>query len=228
MTITMADSGKAPSPLEFVKFCADQDVLKFGEFRLKSGRKSPYFFNAGLFTSGTAVKKLGEFYAGALVESGIEFDHLFGPAYKGIPLATATSIGLSSLFNRDVEYTFNRKVAKDHGEGGNLVGASMKGKKVVIVDDVITAGTAIRESLEILSKEGCTVAGVLVAMDRQEKAPDSELSAIQGVEKEYGFPVASIIKLADIVKHLEASGDAYTGPLEALRKYRDEYGVIGN
>ncbi|CAD7926775.1 unnamed protein product [Amoebophrya sp. A120] len=208
---------------EFVEFCLTQQALKFGSFTLKSGRQSPFFFNAGSFNSGTSVGELGEFYADALVSSGLEFDHLFGPAYKGIPLVTATAIGLRG-HKKDIPFTFNRKVEKDHGEGGVFVGADLANKKVIIVDDVITAGTAIRESLTLLEKiPGCTVVGVLVALDRQEKVSlEENLSAIQKVEQEFKFPVISIIQLGDLQLYLKDKGDPL---LDAVVQYREQYGV---
>lgn len=187
--------------LDFVRFSLGQGVLKFGQFKVKSGRLSPYFFNAGLFDSGKSVGELAQFYAQALVDSGVEFDMLFGPAYKGISLATATSIALANhpaLKGRDVPFAFNRKEAKDHGEGGVLVGAPLQGK-VVIIDDVITAGTSVRESVDIIRKAGATPAAVLIALDRMERAgPDDALSAhsaVQDVSQTYGIPVVSIASL---------------------------------
>ena len=214
----------------FVRFALDQGVLRFGEFKTKSGRLSPYFFNAGLFNSGLSVGRLAEFYAQALVDSGLQFDMLFGPAYKGIPLSTATAIALArhpALQGRDVPFAFNRKEAKDHGEGGVLVGAPLKGK-VIIIDDVITAGTSVRESVEIIRQAGAEPAGVLIALDRMERAgPDGALSAhsaVQEVQRAYGIPVVSIASLSDIMALLENDSTlaAYRSAVEA---YRDRYGV---
>ena len=169
---------------DFIKFCLEFEALRFGEFTLKSGRTSPYFFNAGQFKTGEAMMKLGEAYADAILQSGVEFDMIFGPAYKGIPLATTTAIALARK-GRDVPFCFNRKEKKDHGEGGSIVGAPLKGR-VLVVDDVITAGTAIRESVQILKGSAeCKLAGVVISLDRQEKAPNSDLSAIQSVNKEF-------------------------------------------
>ena len=208
---------------EFLGFAIDQGVLRFGEFTLKSGRTSPYFFNAGLFNTGGALARLGRYYAQAIVDAGIEFDMIFGPAYKGIPLAAATAMALADHHGRDVPYCFNRKEAKDHGEGGNLVGAPLEGR-VLIVDDVITAGTAIRESVDIIQAAGATPAGVLISLNRQERGR-GELSAIQEVERDYGLSVASIVDLADLLAFIkDQSGDlaAYVDKVEA---YRAEYGV---
>ena len=206
----------------FLEFAIDAGVLRFGEFTLKSGRISPYFFNAGLFNTGRHLARLGRFYAQAIVDSGRDFDVLFGPAYKGIPLAAATGIALADHFERDLPWCFNRKEAKDHGEGGNLVGAPLQGR-VLIVDDVITAGTAIRESVDIIQAAGATPAGVVIALDRQERGR-GERSAIQEVEQELGLPVLSIVTLADLQAWLEGgAGNADT--LERIRAYRAEYGV---
>lgn len=182
---------------EFIEFALERQVLRFGEFTLKSGRKSPYFFNAGLFNTGRDLARLGRFYAAALVDAGIDYDLLFGPAYKGIPIATTTAVALAEHHDLDIPYCFNRKEKKDHGEGGNLVGSELKGK-VMLVDDVITAGTAIRESMEIIQANGATLAGVLIALDRQEKGK-GELSAIQEVERDFGCQIVAIIKLADLI-----------------------------
>ncbi|MGI3092111.1 orotate phosphoribosyltransferase [Vibrio sp. 1-2 (7-a)] len=207
---------------EFIEFALEKEVLKFGEFTLKSGRKSPYFFNAGLFNTGRDLARLGRFYAAALADSGIEFDVLFGPAYKGIPIATTTAVALADHHDIDTPYCFNRKEAKDHGEGGNLVGSALEGR-IMLVDDVITAGTAIRESMEIIQANGADLAGVLVAIDRQEKGK-GELSAIQEVERDFGCAVISIVSLGDLVTYLEEKGDA-AGHLEAVKAYRSEYGI---
>ena len=207
---------------EFIEFALEKEVLKFGEFTLKSGRKSPYFFNAGLFNTGRDLARLGRFYAAALADSGIEFDVLFGPAYKGIPIATTTAVALADHHDVDTPYCFNRKEAKDHGEGGNLVGSALEGR-IMLVDDVITAGTAIRESMEIIKANGADLAGVLVAIDRQEKGK-GELSAIQEVERDFGCAIISIVSLTDLVTFLEEKGtDAEQ--LEAVKAYRAEYGI---
>jgi orotate phosphoribosyltransferase len=207
---------------EFIEFALEKEVLKFGEFTLKSGRKSPYFFNAGLFNTGRDLARLGRFYAAALADSGIEFDVLFGPAYKGIPIATTTAVALADHHDIDTPYCFNRKEAKDHGEGGSLVGSALEGR-IMLVDDVITAGTAIRESMEIIKSNGADLAGVLVAIDRQEKGK-GELSAIQEVERDFGCAVISIVSLGDLVTYLEEKGNA-TEHLEAVKAYRAEYGI---
>ncbi len=207
---------------DFIEFAIKQNVLKFGEFTLKSGRKSPYFFNAGLFNSGLALAKLGKFYAAALKDSGIDYDILFGPAYKGIPLASATAIALAEHHDIDSPYAFNRKEAKDHGEGGTIVGAALTGK-IMIIDDVITAGTAIREVIEIIRQAGAEPAGVLIALDRQEKG-QGELSAIQEVEKDYGIPVASIVNLNQVLEYLKQD-PAMDQHAESVAAYREKYGV---
>jgi orotate phosphoribosyltransferase len=206
---------------DFIRLCIELGVLRFGEFRLKSGRQSPYFFNAGLFNSGRAIAALGRHYARAAALSGVAFDMLFGPAYKGIPLVTATAAALAVHEARDVPFTFNRKEAKDHGEGGNLVGAPLAGR-VLIVDDVITAGTAIRESVEIIRRHGATPAGVLIALDREERG-QGERSAVQEVQDDFGLPVVAVLRLRDLLTHLEATGE--TAILASVRAYRDRYGV---
>ncbi|WP_322803452.1 orotate phosphoribosyltransferase [Vibrio alfacsensis] len=207
---------------EFIEFALEKQVLKFGDFTLKSGRKSPYFFNAGLFNTGRDLARLGRFYAAALADSGIEFDVLFGPAYKGIPIATTTAVALADHHGIDTPYCFNRKEAKDHGEGGNLVGSALEGR-IMLVDDVITAGTAIRESMEIIQANGADLAGVLVAIDRQEKGK-GELSAIQEVERDFGCAIISIVSLTDLVTFLEEKGTDKEH-LEAVKAYRAEYGI---
>ncbi len=207
---------------QFIEFALEKEVLKFGEFTLKSGRKSPYFFNAGLFNTGRDLARLGRFYAEALVDAGIDYDVLFGPAYKGIPIATTTAVALADHHNVDTPYCFNRKEAKTHGEGGSLVGSPLEGR-IMLVDDVITAGTAIRESMEIIKACGADLAGVLVAIDRQEKGK-GELSAIQEVERDFGCAVISIVSLGDLITYLEEKGDA-TEHLEAVKAYRAEYGI---
>ncbi len=207
---------------EFIEFALEKQVLKFGEFTLKSGRKSPYFFNAGLFNTGRDLARLGRFYAAALVDSGIEFDVLFGPAYKGIPIATTTAVALADHHDVDTPYCFNRKEAKGHGEGGNLVGSKLEGR-VMLVDDVITAGTAIRESMELIQANKADLAGVLVAIDRQEKGK-GELSAIQEVERDFGCAVISIVSLTDLITYLEQQG-GNAEHLEAVKAYRAQYGI---
>jgi orotate phosphoribosyltransferase len=207
---------------EFIEFALEKQVLKFGEFTLKSGRTSPYFFNAGLFNTGRDLARLGRFYAAALEDAGIEYDLLFGPAYKGIPIATTTAVALADHYNKDVPYCFNRKEAKTHGEGGSLVGSPLEGR-IMLVDDVITAGTAIRESMEIIATAGADLSGVLIALDRQEKGK-AELSAIQEVERDFGTQVVSIVKLADLITYLEEQG-SMGEHLEAVKAYRDQYGV---
>jgi len=208
---------------EFLGFAIDQGVLRFGEFTLKSGRTSPYFFNAGLFNTGGALARLGRYYAQAIVDAGIGFDMLFGPAYKGIPLASATAIALADHHGRDVPYCFNRKEAKDHGEGGNLVGAPLAGR-VLIVDDVITARTAIRESVDIIQAAGATPAGVLISLNRQERGR-GELSAIQEVERDYGLSVASIVDLSDLLAFIKDQPGELAGFVDRVEAYRAEYGV---
>jgi len=211
---------------EFIEFALAKNVLRFGEFTLKSGRTSPYFFNAGLFNTGGDLAKLGRYYASALVGSDIEFDLLFGPAYKGIPIATTTAVALADHHNMDLPYCFNRKEAKTHGEGGSLVGSPLEGK-IMLVDDVITAGTAIRESMEIIKAHGADLSGVLIALDRQEKG-QGELSAIQEVERDFGTQVISIVTLADLITYLEekVTEDAsLTESLESIRQYRENYGI---
>ena len=207
---------------DFLEFAIQVGVLRFGEFTLKSGRTSPYFFNAGLFNSGGHLARLGRFYAQAIVDSGTAFDVLFGPAYKGIPLATATGIALADHHALDVPYCFNRKEAKDHGEGGNLVGAALQGR-ILIIDDVITAGTAIRESLDIIAANGATAAGVVIALDRQERGQDTR-SAIQEVEQDLGLRVTSIVTLAELQTFLSAQPE-YRNSLQAIEAYREKFGV---
>jgi orotate phosphoribosyltransferase len=211
---------------DFIEFALRLNVLRFGEFTLKSGRKSPYFFNAGLFNSGFALAKLGRFYADAIVDSKLQFDVLFGPAYKGIPIAAATAVALAEHHELDLPWCFNRKEAKDHGEGGNLVGAPLQGR-VLIIDDVITAGTAIREVMDIIGKTPAKPAAVIVALDRQEKGK-GELSAIQEVERDYGIPVLSIINLTQLIAYLEeksAAGSEWEQHLANIKRYREQYGI---
>ncbi|WP_041508950.1 orotate phosphoribosyltransferase [Shewanella sp. cp20] len=207
---------------EFIEFALERQVLRFGEFTLKSGRTSPYFFNAGLFNTGRDLARLGRFYAAALVDSGIEYDLLFGPAYKGIPIATTTAVALCDHHDIDMPYCFNRKEKKDHGEGGSLVGSELKGR-VMLVDDVITAGTAIRESMEIIEAHNAELAGVLIALDRQEKGK-GELSAIQEVERDFGCRIVSIIKLEDLINYLSEK-PGMEAQLAAVSAYRDQYGI---
>ena len=206
---------------DFVDFMLKIEALKFGEFTLKSGRVSPYFFNAGQFNQGNHLSQLGQFYAQAIEASGIKFDVLFGPAYKGIPLAAATAIALNDSFNRSVPYSFNRKEAKDHGEGGNIVGHPLEGD-ILIIDDVITAGTAIREAQDIITANGANTKGVIVALDRQEKGK-GELSAIQEVEQNFGIAVVSIINLSHIVDYLKANNDKNI--ISRIESYRSQYGI---
>lgn len=207
---------------EFIEFAISKQVLKFGEFTLKSGRKSPYFFNAGLFNTGRDLAQLGRFYAQALVDSGIDFDLLFGPAYKGIPIATTTAVALADHHQRDLPYCFNRKEAKDHGEGGLLVGSPLEGR-VMLVDDVITAGTAIRESMEIITAHHATLAGVLISLDRQERGREA-ISAIQEVERDYQCRVISIITLKDLISYLEEQ-PSMAEALDAVKAYHEQYGI---
>jgi len=206
---------------DFVDFMLEIGALKFGEFTLKSGRVSPYFFNVGQFNQGNHLSQLGQFYAHAIEASGIKFDVLFGPAYKGIPLVAATAIALNDSFNRSVPYSFNRKEAKDHGEGGSIVGYPLEGD-ILIIDDVITAGTAIREAKDIINANGAKTKGVVVALDRQEKGK-GELSAIQEVEQNFGIAVVSIINLSHIVDYLQANNDKNI--ISRIESYRSQYGI---
>lgn len=207
---------------EFIEFALKIGVLRFGEFTLKSGRISPYFFNAGLFNSGTSLAQLGRYYAQTIVDSKLEFDVLYGPAYKGIPLAAASAIALADHHGIDMPYAFNRKEAKDHGEGGTIVGAPLQGK-VLIIDDVISAGTSVRESIDIITAANAEPAGVVIALDRQEKG-QGETSAIQEVEHNYGLTVASIIQLQLLIEYLERQSDMRDS-LQAIYAYREKYGV---
>ena len=208
----------------FIEFALAAGVLKFGEFELKSGRMSPYFFNAGLFADGQSLSRLGHFYAETLASAEISFDVLFGPPYKGIPLVAATAIGLADEFNQAAPYAYARKEAKTHGEGGQLVGAPLQGK-VVIVDDVITAGTAIRESIDIIQSAGAEVAAVIVAIDRQERGQHGDQSAIQEVESTFGIPVLSLVTFDQIIAFVESSGDL--SDLDRMTRYRETYGAKG-
>ncbi len=206
---------------DFIRFAVAQKVLRFGEFQTKAGRLSPYFFNSGLFQDGAALSELSKFYAQAILASGIEFDMIFGPAYKGIPLVAGTSIALAER-QRNVPYCFNRKEAKDHGEGGNTVGAKLQGK-VLIIDDVISAGTSVRESIELIRTEGATPCGVVIALDRMEQG-QGVLSAVQEVKRDYGVPVISIAALDDLLDYLQGQAELVQN-LQAVQSYRDRYGV---
>jgi orotate phosphoribosyltransferase len=209
------------SSSSFINLCLELGVLRFGEFKLKSGRLSPYFFNAGLFNSGRALAELGRHYAAAIQAAKLDCDVLFGPAYKGIPLVSTTAVALADVHDRNLPWAFNRKEAKDHGEGGSIVGAPLRGR-ILIVDDVITAGTAIRESVDIIRAAGAEPTGVVLALDRQERG-QGELSAVQEVEQVLKIPVTSILKLTDLITYLEQAGDPQR--LEAIRRYRTEYGI---
>ena len=206
---------------DFIDLCVRLGVLRFGSFTLKSGRESPYFFNAGLFNTGAAICAVGRAYAAAIDASGLEFDMLFGPAYKGIPLVTITAAALAEQAGRSLPFAFNRKEAKDHGEGGSIIGSPLKGR-VLIVDDVITAGTAIRESIDIIRAAGAQAAGVLLALDRQERAPESRFSAVQEVRNQYGIPVITVIDLDDLMQHTALKGRK--DDLERMQGYRERYG----
>jgi len=212
-----------PYQIEFINLARHHDVLKFGEFTLKSGRLSPYFFNAGAFACGEALAALGRCYARRIVDSGVEFDVLLGPAYKGIPLATATAIALADNHDTNVPFAYNRKEAKAHGEGGVLVGAPLQGR-VLVIDDVITAGTAVREVIAMIDAAGARLAGVVVGLNRQERGEGAR-SAIQEVEQEYGVPVLSIIDMEHIIAYLEAGDVAPATVLEAMKAYRARYGI---
>ena len=207
---------------QFIKFAIETGVLRFGSFTLKSGRISPYFFNSGLFNTGSSLARLGQFYAQAIVETDLEFNIIFGPAYKGIPLASSATIALAEHYQRDVPYVFNRKELKEHGEGGQLVGAELKGK-VLIIDDVISAGTSVGESVAIIRAQNATPAGVIIALDRQEKG-QTEQSAIEQVERKYKIPVISIICLDDLLAYLE-SNRTLVAHIPAVKAYRAQYGV---
>jgi len=207
---------------DFIDLCVRLGVLRFGSFTLKSGRESPYFFNAGLFNTGSAISAVGRAYAAAVMASGVKFDMLFGPAYKGIPLATITAAALAEQGGRTLPFAFNRKEAKDHGEGGNIVGGPLIGE-VLIVDDVITAGTAIRESIDLIRAAGAQPAGVLLALDRQERAPQSRLSAVQEVRDQYGIPVIAVVNLADLMHHISLQGRK--DDLLRMQAYREQYGL---
>jgi orotate phosphoribosyltransferase len=207
---------------EFIDLCVTLGVLRFGKFTLKSGRDSPYFFNAGLFNTGNAVAAVGRAYSAALAQSDLEYDMLFGPAYKGIPLVTITAATMAEQHGRNLPFAFNRKEAKDHGEGGTIVGSALRGR-VLIVDDVITAGTAIRESIDIIQAAGARPAGVLLALDRQERAGTGSLSAVQEVRAQYSIPVIAVVNLADLMNHVSSAGNA--AEVADMRLYRERYGL---
>jgi orotate phosphoribosyltransferase len=207
---------------EFLDFAIEIGVLRFGSFTLKSGRQSPYFFNSGLFNTGASLARLGRYYAHAIEASGIDYEMLFGPAYKGIPLVSATSIALADHHGKDVPYAFNRKEAKDHGEGGFTVGAKLRGR-ILVIDDVISAGTSVRESVSIIQAAGATLAGVAISLDRQERG-QADTSAIQEVEKTYGIHVSSIVTLDNLVEYL-GEQPGRESELDAIRAYRAQYGV---
>jgi len=206
---------------DFIEFAVDCKVLRFGEFKTKAGRLSPYFFNAGLFNDGNSLGRLAEFYAKAAETSGIQFDMLFGPAYKGIPLVAAIAVALAGR-GSNFPFAYNRKEAKDHGEGGTIVGAQLTGK-VLIVDDVISAGTSVRESVEMIRAAGATPAGVLIALDRQERGL-GDLSAVQEVQRDYGIPVIAVAGLADLMAFLEHHSE-FASYRDAVARYREQYGV---
>jgi orotate phosphoribosyltransferase len=210
-----------PHQKEFIEMILAKQVLRFGDFTLKSGRTSPYFFNAGLINDGLSLARLGAAYAQAITDSGAEFEMLFGPAYKGIPLATATAVAFADRHRRNVPLAYNRKEAKSHGEGGTLVGAPLEGR-VLIVDDVLTAGTAVRESINVIKNAGARPAGVVLALDRQERGQGPQ-SAVQEIQALFGIPVVRIITLDHLIEYLEAGGDS--DELEALRNHRRTYGV---
>ncbi len=207
---------------DFIELCVRLGVLKFGSFKLKSGRDSPYFFNAGLFSTGAAISAVGRAYSDAVVASDLTFDMLFGPAYKGIPLVTAAAAALAERHGLDPPFAFNRKESKDHGEGGVIVGGPLQGR-VLIVDDVITAGTAIRESIDLIRTAGAHPAGVLLALDRQERGAVSPLSAVQEVREQFGIPVIAVVSLSDLMQHMQAQGR--TAELSSMQSYRDRYGL---
>lgn len=207
---------------DFIQFAIEKGVLRFGEFTLKSGRTSPYFFNSGLFDTGGSLAKLGRFYASALIASQVEFDMLFGPAYKGIPLASTCSIALADNHQYDLPYSFNRKETKDHGEGGTIVGSDLKGK-VMIIDDVISAGTSVRESIDLIKQADASPAGVVIALDRQEIGK-TEISAIQEIEDNYNIPVVSIIKLEHLIAYLQDNTEL-AQYYDKVQAYREQYGA---
>jgi orotate phosphoribosyltransferase len=207
---------------DFIDLCMRHGVLRFGSFTLKSGRESPYFFNAGLFNTGAAIGAVGRAYAAAVTASHLEFEMLFGPAYKGIPLVTITAAALAEHAGRNLPFAFNRKEIKDHGEGGHIVGSPLRGG-VLIVDDVITAGTAVRESIDIIRAAGARPAGVLLALDRQERGPQSALSAVQEVRDQFGIPVVAVVNLADLMEHISRQGRKED--LLRMQTYRERYGL---
>ncbi len=207
---------------EFLAFAVEVGAIRFGEFVLKSGRLSPYFFNAGAFSSGATLARLGRFYADAVLDSGVAFDMVYGPAYKGIPLAVSMALALAEHHGRDVPYAFKRKEAKDHGEGGAIVGAALRGR-VFIIDDAISAGTSVRESVDVIRHAGATPCGVLIALDRQERGAGSH-SAVQEVERDYAIPVVSIAKLDTLMAYLAQSGKS-SSQLNAIASYRETYGA---
>ncbi|MDP1735680.1 MAG: orotate phosphoribosyltransferase [Sulfuritalea sp.] len=221
VALTAASAITSELSREFIAFACEQGVLRFGEFKTKAGRLSPYFFNAGLFNDGASLSRLSEFYARRILAAGVGFDVLFGPAYKGIPLAAGAAMALAGL-GRNVPYAYNRKEAKDHGEGGTLVGAPLQGR-VLIIDDVISAGTSVRESVELIRAAGATPAAVLIALDRQERG-QGELSAVQEVEKSFGIPVISVASLTDLIDYLSGHPEL-ENKLAAVREYRVRYGV---
>ena len=228
MNMNAANAQTSPLAQDFVRFALEAGVLRFGEFKTKAGRLSPYFFNAGLFDDGAKLGRLAGFYARRLIESGIEFDMLFGPAYKGIPLAAAVAIELARL-GRNVPFAYNRKEAKDHGEGGTLVGAPVRGR-VLIVDDVMSAGTSVRESIAMIAAAGAAPAGVAIALDRQEKASedgvDMQWSAVQYVQGQLQLPVAAIATLQDLLHYLQSTASEELAPhLQRVTAYRERYGV---
>ena len=228
MNMNAANAQTSPLAQDFVRFALEAGVLRFGEFKTKAGRLSPYFFNAGLFDDGAKLGRLAGFYARRLIESGIEFDMLFGPAYTGIPLAAAVAIELARL-GRNVPFAYNRKEAKDHGEGGTLVGAPVRGR-VLIVDDVMSAGTSVRESIAMIAAAGATPAGVAIALDRQEKASeagvDMQWSAVQYVQGQLQLPVAAIATLQDLLHYLQSTASEELAPhLQRVTAYRERYGV---
>jgi orotate phosphoribosyltransferase len=208
---------------EFLDLSIEVGALQFGEFELKSGRKSPYFFNAGLFNTGYAAARLGRCYASAATHLDFDFDMLFGPAYKGIPLVTLTAAALAEHHDQDFPYAFNRKETKDHGEGGRIIGAELSGR-VLILDDVVTAGTAIRESLPLIDSAAATPAGVLVALDRQEVGTDDRVSAVEQLERDLRIPIRSIVTLTDLIDHMEEKQE-FEATLPAVRSYRNRYGT---
>ena len=219
------DTTLKPYAASLLSLALSSSALLFGSFTLKSGRTSPYFFNAGRLNTGSLLYALGSAFAAAIMESGIEFDVLFGPAYKGIPLAAIVTMELSRAYGKEVGYAFNRKEAKDHGEGGSLVGAELKGKRVLIIDDVITAGTAIREAVQIIKAAGGQLVGIAESLDRQEKGKDSDQSAVQQVESEVGVPVIVVATLLDIIEFLKIRG-GYDDELAQMQEYRKVYGVV--